>query len=444
MTKLPVHKGPDAGDVKSILKAALHAMLHNWGFKLLALIIAITLWAGLITQDPTLTREKSFSDVTINVTGSDTMKRNGFIVVSDLDKTLSTAYLRADVPQMQYQDATASTYNVRIDLSRITETGVQQVKVQTTNSATYGTVTEVSPDTVEIEVEEYITRYRIPVTVNTSLSAPDGYYAATPTLDPPLVAVSGPRSLVEQVVRAEATMDLSQLPAREGLARTAVPFRLLDGNGQVIESSLLQVTSESVLIDSVVVEQNMYSVKTLPLSELGLVTGTPAEGYEIKTVTITPAEVTAAGKADNLAVLDTLYADSTVSVEGATESVTEQIRVRKPSELTYLSSDSITVAVEVGPVIRGKTFSDLKVNVTGLSDGLEASVLDGKAAVTINGPLLWVERLRSNSLTLTCDASGLTAGIYSLPVICQVEGSEDQTFNVEVLPDTVQVEIRTK
>jgi YbbR domain-containing protein len=154
--------------------------------------------------------------------------------------------------------------------------------------------------------------------------------------------------------------------------------------------------------------------------------------------------VTAAGKADNLAVLDTLYADSTVSVEGATESVTEQIRVRKPSELTYLSSDSITVAVEVGPVIRGKTFSDLKVNVTGLSDGLEASVLDGKAAVTINGPLLWVERLRSNSLTLTCDASGLTAGIYSLPVICQVEGSEDQTFNVEVLPDTVQVEIRTK
>ena len=38
------------------------------------------------------------------------------------------------------------------------------------------------------------------------------------------------------------------------------------------------------------------------------------------------------------------------------------------------------MAVEVGPVIRGKTFSDLKVNVTGLSDGLEASVLDGNPA----------------------------------------------------------------
>lgn len=150
---------------KNVLRRLGLALKKNWGFKLLALLIAIVLWAGLISQDPNLTREKAFSDVTISVTGADTLKRNGLIVVSDLSSVLSGAHLRVDVPQMQYQAATASTYNPRIDLSRIRETGVQTVKVSTTNSSTYGTVEEIVPDSVEIEVEEYVTRYRIPVTL---------------------------------------------------------------------------------------------------------------------------------------------------------------------------------------------------------------------------------------------------------------------------------------
>ena len=50
-----------------------HILKHNLGWKLLALFLAVALWAGLITQDPTLTREKTFSDVQVNITGSDTL-----------------------------------------------------------------------------------------------------------------------------------------------------------------------------------------------------------------------------------------------------------------------------------------------------------------------------------------------------------------------------------
>ena len=42
------------------------------------------------------------------------------------------------------------------------------------------------------------------------------------------------------------------------------------------------MTSESVLLDSVIVEQTMYAMKTLELSQTGLIQGTPKEGYEIK------------------------------------------------------------------------------------------------------------------------------------------------------------------
>ena len=39
-------------------KRLLAFVARNWPWKLLSLVLAVCLWAGLITQDPTLTRER--------------------------------------------------------------------------------------------------------------------------------------------------------------------------------------------------------------------------------------------------------------------------------------------------------------------------------------------------------------------------------------------------
>lgn len=431
---------------KRLGQMALKGLVHNWWYKLLALLLAVFLWSGLISQDPSLTREKTFNDVTINLTNSEAIKRNGFIVVTDMTEMLKNAAdIEVDVPQMQYDNAQASHYNVRIDLSKINQTGVQEVKVTATNSATYGTVTSISPATLEIEVEDYVTRYRIPVSVTVVGEAPEGYYAGNPTLDPPLVAVSGPRSLVEKISQAKATVDLSTLPAQEGTVRTAVPFTLLDRNGEVVESDLLEVTSESVLLDSVVIEQQLYAEKTIRLDDLGLITGTPAEGYEVKSVSITPDTITVAGSSETLELLGSIYPEGSVNVSGLSESFTQQVKVRKPSEAVRLSSDSVTVAVEIGPVIISKTFAEIKIQPEGTGDGLRASLDDRYADVTVTGPQLWIEKLRSGDLSLTCLTDGLEVGEYTLPVVCRIDGADEQeSVSVEITPATVNVTIREK
>lgn len=430
--------------VNGVLREIWRSVSSNWGFKLLALLIAIIMWAGLITQDPTLTREKTFSDVKITVAGSDAIKRNGFIVVSDLDEVLEEAQLRVDVPQMQYDNATANIYNVRIDLSRITQSGVQEVKVLTTNSVTYGTVSQVTPSTVEIEVEEYITRYRIPVNVDAIGTVPEGYYAGAAQPDPPRVAVSGPKSLVEKIVRAEAVLELGNLPRREGTVRTSTKFYLLDEQGNRVESDLLTVTSESVLLDSVIVEQTMYFTKSIQLSEMGMISGTPAKGYEIKSVTFTPDVITAAGRAAVLNQLDTLYVNSAVDVTGRGASFQQQLKVRRPSELVYLSADTVTVEVEIGPIVQSKSFADIRVNIEGVESGLKASSEVKTASVTITGPQLWVQGLRNYHMTLSCDAAGLAPGVYDLPVRCTVRDDDGQSYQVETDPQTLQITIKEK
>lgn len=426
-------------------KAALKGLTHNWWYKLLAVLLAVFLWSGLISQDPTLTREKTFSDVTINLTNTETIKRNGFIVVTDMTELLeNAATIEVDVPQMQYDNVQASNYNVRVDLSKIKQTGVQDLKVTATNSSTYGTVTSITPDTIQIEVEDYVTRYRIPVAVDVVGEAPEGFYATAATLDPPLVAVSGPRSLVEKIVRAKTTVDLSTLPAQEGTVRTAVAFTLVDAAGEPVESDLLEVTSESVLLDSVVVEQQVYAQKTINLEDLGLLTGTPGEGYEVKSVSVTPETITVAASAETLETLDSIYPEGSVNVSGLTESFTKQLKVRKPSEVIRLSSDSVTVAVEIGPVITEKTFTKVSVQLVGVEDNLRSEVSAATAAVTIQGPQLWLDTLRTKDLTLTCDASGLGAGVHEVPVTCTVEDDTGETYSVEVSPAVVTVTIREK
>jgi hypothetical protein len=106
-----------------------HIVFHNGWIKLIAVLISVILWAGLISQDDSLTRDKTWQNVNITVSGADTLRRNGYVVVSDMDQLLSNVTVTAAVPQRQYETAETSAYNLRVDLSRINGTGKQELKI---------------------------------------------------------------------------------------------------------------------------------------------------------------------------------------------------------------------------------------------------------------------------------------------------------------------------
>jgi hypothetical protein len=150
----------------------------------------------------------------------------------------------------------------------------------TTNTTTYGTVSSISEETVTLQVEEYVTRSRIPVRLNIVGELADGLYASTPSCDPAYVTVSGPKSMVDAIARLTAQYDLSMLK-ETGNERTAVPFQLVNARGEVIDNSLIEVTSESVLLDSVLVDQRVFSSKELVIDTTSLTVGLPEDGYVI-------------------------------------------------------------------------------------------------------------------------------------------------------------------
>ena len=339
-------------DLRSLGQKLLFLLTHNWQWKLISLLIAVCLWSGLITQDGSLTREKIFSDVSLNVLNADTLRRNGYIIVSGLDN-LPSVRMRVDVPQRVYNSVTAANYNVRVDLSRIREAGEQKLNVIATSSTTYGTVTEISVATITVQVEKYVTINRIPVRLNVSGEAPEGFYASDARVDPSYVVISGPESLAGSVVRCVADYNMSILTPVSGTERTAVPFRLVDANGNEVDRSLIDVTSESVLLSSMVVEQTLYKAKTLVINTTDLTAGKPADGYVIKRITTEPSMLTVAGTDQFMSTLNELHlveyldADQFINVTGATDEIKRKIRLVKNDNIAYFSSDTILVVVEI-------------------------------------------------------------------------------------------------
>lgn len=357
------------------LQLLKHLFLNNWPLKLIALIASILLWAGLISQDPNLTRDKVFKDVNIAVSGIETMKKNGFIVTDNLQKLLDNVTVTAAVPQKEYEKAQASSYSLRVDLSKIEESGEQELKILSNHSATYGDVTDISPSSVKVNVEEYITRFRIPVSVTFEGEVPDGWSLVDYFADPALITISGPKTLIQSVSRAKAVLKSSSMTWEEGTGRISVPLKLYDSVGNELDLSNIVMTSESVVIDSVIVEYTLYPYKILNSRDFLKVTGSVKRGYELKALTIKPETIKVSASSKVLQQITDLKYDKNINLDGLSETTTFTIHAITPNDETVLSDDTLTVVAQIEPitdelsVIEAVTGVDVTGRASGISEG---------------------------------------------------------------------------
>lgn len=335
-------------DVKNFLAYIKRVLLNRWPLKLGCFFLSLVLWGVLISSDANITREKVLENVSVNVVNADVLQRNGLIVVSGLED-LANIQMKVDVPQRVYNSITAANYNVRVDLSRITAPGEQQLSVLSTQSNTYGQVIWLSKETITVTVDELITKRRVPIQLNREGESPAGFYASTTKYDPNWVVITGPRSITEGIEKCIAVFDLSRLQAQPGSQVSSVPFEIYNTNGKVVSSPLITVTSESITIDSVIVEQRLYPMKTVDIDLSDITTGSPEKGYYVAGITASPSYLSVAGTSDFLKTLTHLEVSSKIDIEGASGELIRQIKVERPLNAEYMSEEVVYVRIDILP-----------------------------------------------------------------------------------------------
>ena len=348
----PVKKSGEASPFQSVLKKLLHRLTHNWGWKLASLVLAICLWGGLISRDASLPRTKNFNDIKVTVTNQSVLRQNGLVVVSGLEE-LEPVRIRVQLPQDHYYTATADRYTVRADLAQIRSAGEQTLTLtaSSTNVTQFGTVTDIDAPQITVNVEEYITRTRIPVQIIAEGNAPEGFYAAAPVCDPAVVDIGGPRSIVENIAKVVVHCDRGAAEPMAGTSRASMPYTVLNRDGQEVSTSSLTVTSQSITLRDIIVEQTLFPTMEVPISTENLIYGTPAEGYEVKGVKVMPASVTIAAK--DLTPFQKegafFYLLGRVNVNGETGNKTDTITISSRG-VEHISDETAYVTVEIGPV----------------------------------------------------------------------------------------------
>ncbi len=408
--------------------------------KLTAVLIAILFWMIVIASDPTLERQKEMT-ATVSVTGADTLRSRGYVVTDDLTSSPITVNITAKVTQGNYDRATAASFSPRLDLSQITSDGQQEVSFSAGYS-TYGEIQSFEPKSMTVNVERYITRSRVPVVVRVTGEMPQGLWRSATSCDPNLVSVSGPASLVEQVRRAVVELPLEGLSADMEDCQVTSPVTLETADGQTISSPLIRITFESVTVDSASIECSVLPTRSVAVDAASAITGTPAHGYEVGEIRVSPETVTVADSAEALKNLEAMFVQSPVDVTGATEDLLVTVPLAGATAHSYCSAREVAVSVTIRPATHTHTYNDLPVQVENLGPGLKAALSRAKLGAVLSGAYQDMESLKAANIHLYVDAQGLAAGVYNVEVQCRVDGAESYDFTPQqqTLTLTIQSE----
>ena len=432
-------KRPDSprGPFKG-LRDGLSRLLGSSRFLMLvSLAAAFLTWSALVASDGTLTREKVFQNVAVGVTGESSLKSRGFIVMDDIKELVPGVRLSVEVTQQNYGRVNGTSYNPHFDLTKVEGTGENTIPISF-SSTLYGPVLSCTPDTVTVNVERYMTR-RIPVVLETVGFAPENVYLDSYRTDPNMLSVSGPQSQVSKVARAVAKLELSGLSADRPSDRTALDIELQDSSGNVIVSDKLEITNQTVITDSVIVETEVLPATMVPLNLESMVTGKVAEGYELISVHAEQDALRVAAEADVLGSIEFLTTDQPLDLNGASSSVSGYVRLKRPSGIENTLPSEIAITAEITEKMTERTMRNIDLDLSGLEDGLTAKLSDKQITVQLTGAYSFIKGLERENVRLYVDASDLPAGKHVLPVQIHIDNATEFTCALSKAEVTVTI-----
>lgn len=334
-------------------------------------------------------------------------------VADDVWNTLSPADFKAtaDLDGLQ-----AGTYDLPVQVEPLTGRGDLRV-------------TGVIPEKVEVDLRSLFSK-SVPVSVKLEGEPAPGYEAGVPKTDVETVLVTGTQDKVSQVSQAVATLNMT---GRTEDVAQAVRLEARDVLDALVDSVFMD---PSVVNVSVKVTQEEFSA---PLAIRPTVTGSPAAGYDVVSVSVDPVVATALGPPSFIAEAAAIRTQP-VDISGATDDVVLTVSLDLPPDVSVSGGTSVTVTVKIEPAEGKRTLAVTAVAV-GLNPDLSISGALPFVEVELLGELPTLRALRPNDIAATINLSGLAAGTQTVKVSVSVPAD---TLVANVSPETVEVTLEAR
>jgi YbbR domain-containing protein len=392
-------------------------VFHDWPLKLGAVALAALLYVGLVaTQDSTV-YPGSIPVLALHVPSLT-------VVTNQLRQVDQIRYIApADLGRL-----TADDFRATVDLTNVPATGsATSVRVNVEASDPRVTILDFRPRTIQVVLDQSITA-TVPVTVVRS-AAPAGVDVGDTVYTPQQVQVLGPSTAVKRVVAVVVNVTLDP---------GGLDFdREVDGTPE--DASGAPVTGVELLPRTIHVTIPLFTNKqsrSVPVN--AVLTGTPAPGFKVSGIDVSPLVVSVEGDADQLAKL--IEADTApVAVFGATRDVTGIVTLALPSGIVPLGATTVTVTVHVTAVTETRTFIG-GFRLDGQDPALIYAIPSGSVILTLFGSTADLDRIASAPIVVSIDVAGLSPGTHKVTVVPSLPSG---VTVVTIAPASVTVTVTT-
>lgn len=383
---------------KALLDRLKGFFTRNIGLKIVAIVFAVLLWAYvLVALNPV--RTKSLSDVPITLEGyTDLLSRNLILVNSDLG--LANVDVSATITK--HADLDSSRVNARAYLSTISAAGTYRLPLNVTVQSNLGTVANVDPRTVTVEVDNLIVK-TVPVKLDLVGSLPEGYEIVGESMAS-TITIEGAARYIDPAVRAVATVDLTD---RTENVEESVNVTFYDK-----DDNELTVVTRSKNSPNVTVRLSLSAYKRVDIRQAVTLTD---DTYYVLTSEVAPSELVIYGTSETLAAIDSLSTQSLV-LPATNGIVSQDLDLILPEGVSLKrgQSSSVTLTATVSER-RGERTMEVPITYVHLKDDMV--IADGAPTfvnVTAEGPLRQLEQLSPDLLTVQVDLGNYGPGEWEL------------------------------
>lgn len=392
---------------------------------LTAFVLAIAVWISAVTANDPMEERAYPEAVVIEIVGQDP----GMVITSGSPGSVS---LILEAPSSIWTQLQNERGAVRafVDLSGL-QAGTYSLPIQVQIVPRPVRIISQSPTTLNVSMEVLATK-ELPITLVQRGEVATGYLAELPTSERDTVTITGPQSLVDRVITALASIDISQ--ASETITRV-VTVQLLDENDQPVNG--LTLTPDRITVNQVISQRFGYRNVVVTV----VMTGQVANGYRLTNISVFPPAVTVFSTDPQVvSALPGFVETLPVDISGARDDVDISVALDLPEGVAVVGNQTeVLVRVSIAAVESSLTLPNVPIEIIGLSPNQTGIVEPETVTVIISGPMALLDRLQASDVRVIVNLENTLAGSYQIEP--EVEILISDLIAESILPETVTVTV---
>ena len=247
------------------------------------------------------------------------------------------------------------------------------------------------------------------VPVDLEVALPEDLTMGAQTLSQNDVTATGPSSAVSRVslARADVRVDNSGLDVNEDAA--LVP---IDSSGNVVENVQLSPASIHVRI------QVGSQIRTATVPVTPVIVDSPAAGYYITSIDVTPSVISVQGQANALSLVGGAAETMPISVKGASGDITTTVALNLPEGVASLDDSTVKVVIHLSSPASTRTLN-IGISLQGARSDRTYSLSTSNVVVTIGGATATLNAMDTSSFVAIAPVGTLDTGTYQVTLIVE-------------------------